>query len=114
MKRLIILQVCTFVFLIFATASAKAEYYMVKSSDVVYYTGYVPVQQTYVGCRSCCKVKVATCCRTSCCRSSCGYPGVVYYYPQPTIVYMNYVSPYRHHHTRGSEEVAEYAWVPYP
>lgn len=97
MKRLI--QIFTFTFLITVAASAKAEYYIVYPG-----TAYYTSANT---CNSCC--------------NPCGgyyqeasYYRETVYYPAPVVVYMRYVSPHKHNYYRGSEEMAEYAWIPYP
>lgn len=128
MKRLITLQVFAIALLSFLPLSSRAEYYMV-------YPGTVNYTQPVATCGSCCKRTCYTRCNTCaprprcnpnpCCGNPCGnqygygnqYYDSGYYssfYEAPPVVYLNYVSPMRHHAHRGAEEVAEYAWVPYP
>jgi hypothetical protein len=107
MKRLH-LPIFTFIFLIFVSLSARAEYYMVYPGTV-YYTGIQcnPCYYKYKKCKPC-----YTRC-TSCCRNTCG-GGYRVYYETPPTVYMESVSSRRHVSYYGSEEMVEYAWVPYP
>jgi len=128
MKRLATVQVFAIALLSFLPLSSRAEYYVVYPGTV-YYT------QPVASCGSCCKRTCYSRCNpcppprprcNPCCGNPCGnqYIGYgaygdygeynSYFYETPPVVYLNYVSPARHSAYRGSEEVAEYAWVPYP